>query len=231
MYFIAVLAAIPFTMSSAQAVEYPFSTDMRVTIEKGKEPVYSSSSNIVYPVLSYFEGNLLDGDQFSLQHTGGVEITYSEEPTGRYLINHVVTPMDDVNYAPDTMTAVRPVRVLLQGPIDLGHINFRPGSAVLSADAKVALNEMAMQMMASELTAAYMVGTTDRSGSESANLVLSRKRVDAAAAYLEKQLINLGVMNPAITTENMGEYLSTTRDGVSNLDDRKVTVLIYPNFS
>jgi len=71
-------------------------------------------------------------------------------------------------------------------------------------------------------------GRTDRAGGDSANLVLARKRADAAAAYLKKKLAGLGVMNPVIKTETMGEYLSTSRDGVVNLNDRKVSVLIYP---
>jgi hypothetical protein len=59
-------------------------------------------------------------------------------------------------------------------------------------------------------------------------LVLAGKRAEAAATYLKKKLSGLGVMNPVIKTETMGEYLSTSKDGVVNLNDRKVSVLIYP---
>jgi outer membrane protein OmpA-like peptidoglycan-associated protein len=119
----------------------------------------------------------------------------------------------------------------LQGPIDIGHLHFSSGSAALSNDAKIALNEIALQMMQSNLTAAYLVGTTDRVGSASSGMTLSLKRVNAAAAYLKSRLVIMGITNAVITTENMGEYLSNSKDGSANPEDRKVTVTIYPNFS
>ena len=224
------LLIIPIAIGPVKAVEYPFSTEMKVSIEKGTKPIYNSKSNVVYPVVSYFSGKLVDGGEFSLQHDDGKEIAYTFT-NGKYILYHTVRPNDIVNYAPDTMTATKPIRVLLQGPIDLGHINFASGSAVLSADAKAALGEMALQMMASNLTAAYLVGTSDRVGSASSGLVISRKRVDAAAKYLNSRLEGMGIYNASIRTENMGEYLSNSRDGSANPEDRKVTVLIYPNFS
>lgn len=218
-----------FSMSSVFAVDYPFPTGMQVTVERGDDPVYAEKSNVVYPVVNYFSGIFPDGNEsFSLQHDGGKEITYSESDDNRFLLNHKVMPSDSIYFAPDTMTVTKPIRVLLSGPIDLGSVAFNSGSAKLTPQAKVALQEMAMQMMGSGLTSAYMVGNTDRAGSINANLLLSRKRVDAAAAYLRTRLAVLGVANFSVKTENMGEYLSKTADGRSNASDRKVTVLIYP---
>lgn len=212
----------------AHAVEYPFISDMKVSIEKGDEPVYSVNSNVVYPVLSYFSALFPDGDSgFSLQHQEGTEVTYFAEGD-RFLIDHTIKPTESVFFGPDTSTATRPVRVMLEGPINLGHVHFASGSAKLSVEAKAALWTMATQIRDSGLTSAYLVGMTDRAGSDSANLALSQKRVDAAASYLESQLSKLGVLGAVITTENMGEYLSTSKDGVVNPYDRKVSVMIYP---
>ena len=79
-----------------------------------------------------------------------------------------------------------------------------------------------------DLVGAYLVGTTDRTGSESANVALSAKRAAATASYLKSQLVSLGVESPMITTEGMGEYLSTKKDGNSNPYDRKVSITVYP---
>jgi OOP family OmpA-OmpF porin len=150
------------------------------------------------------------------------------EDSKGFLLDHTVMPSDAIYFAPDTMTATKPIRVMLSGPIDLGSVAFSSGSAKLTSKAKVALQEMAMQMMGSGLTGAYLVGNTDRSGSITSNLALSRKRVDAAASYLRNRLAVLGVSDFSVKTENMGEYLSKTSDGKTNAADRKVTVLIYP---
>ena len=87
---------------------------------------------------------------------------------------------------------------------------------------------MAQEMADSNLTSAYLVGMTDRSGGSDANVALSARRAEAAAAYLEQKLEALGVKNAVIRTESMGEYLSAKADGTVNEFDRKVTVLIYP---
>lgn len=229
-FLLTLLLASPALIGPVKAVDYPFSTDMKVTIERGSTPIFNSGSNIVYPVVSYFSGKLVNVEDFSIQHDLGKEIAYTES-YGRYMLSHTVTPDDIVHFAPDTMSATKPIRVLLQGPINIGHVHFASGSSALTSDAKIALNEIALQMMSSNLTAAYLVGTTDRVGSEASGLTLSLKRVNVVSAYLKSRLANMGVTNASITTENMGEYLSTSKDGVANPEDRKVTVTIYPNFS
>ncbi|MEY3455315.1 MAG: hypothetical protein RLZZ92_435 [Actinomycetota bacterium] len=90
------------------------------------------------------------------------------------------------------------------------------------------LTEMAKQMYNSGLLGAYLVGMTDRAGSNDSNLALSLKRVNVASKYLSKKLANLGATGAVIKTENMGEYLASTKDGLVDPFDRKVSVLIYP---
>jgi outer membrane protein OmpA-like peptidoglycan-associated protein len=83
-------------------------------------------------------------------------------------------------------------------------------------------------MFNSGLLSAYLVGMTDSAGSEKANLALSAKRASAASKYLSKKLSQLGVFGAVITTESMGEYLSTTKNGVIDPYERKVSVMVYP---
>jgi outer membrane protein OmpA-like peptidoglycan-associated protein len=69
---------------------------------------------------------------------------------------------------------------------------------------------------------------TDRVGDDESNLMLSEKRVNNAAAYLEKKLEALGVTDAVITAEHMGEYMADQKNGTVNGFDRKVSVLIFP---
>ena len=216
----------------AIATQYPFPTGMQVSIEQGTTPVYSSKLNVVYPVVNRFSGTFPTGtppESFTLQHEDGTDISYTVDG-GNYYVDHTVTPYDRVYFSEDSSTAGVPIRIMTQGPFNIGYINFGSGSSVLTAEAKVAMDQIAYQMMQSELTSAYLVGMTDRAGSDSANLALSLKRVKAAASYLSNRLADIGVPDAVITTENMGEYLSTSKDGTSNPRDRKVSFLIFPTF-
>jgi outer membrane protein OmpA-like peptidoglycan-associated protein len=87
---------------------------------------------------------------------------------------------------------------------------------------------MAQQMMNSGLMGAYLVGMTDRSGSDAANLSLSLRRANSAAKYLNRKLTQLGAEGPKVTVENMGEYLSSAKAGIVDPYDRKVSVMVYP---
>ena len=214
----------------AIATQYPFPTGMQVSIERGTTPVYSSKLNVVYPIVNRFSGTFPTGtppESFTLQHEDGTDIAYSTEGES-IVVDHTVTPYDRVYFSEDSQTAGVPIRVMTQGPFNIGYINFGSGSSALSAEAKAAMDQIANQMMQSGLTSAYLVGMTDRAGSDSANLALSLKRVKAAATYLTNRLTDIGVPGAVITTENMGEYLSTSKDGTSNPQDRKVTFLIFP---
>lgn len=224
------LAAL-FTLTSAgvvNATEYSFPTGMTVTIEKDKAPVFKEGSNVVYSVVNYFTVLMPDGDQsFALRNEAGDELPVARDGD-RYFITADVPAGDVVYFGPDTQTVSTPVRVMMDGPINIGHVHFNSGSAKLSANAKKALGLIAKEMAASNLTSAYLVGSTDRAGSNDANLSLAEKRANAASAYLSKKLAALGIAKYVVTTETMGEYLSSKKDGTVNTYDRKVSVLIYP---
>jgi outer membrane protein OmpA-like peptidoglycan-associated protein len=146
----------------------------------------------------------------------------------RYRIQTPVALGDEFFFAPDPATTVQPIRLMLSGPITIGHVHFTPGSAKLTDAGRIVLSEVAHQMKMSGLMGAYLVGNTDRSGSADMNLALSEKRAAKAAKYLNRALNNLGVVGANVTYESMGEYLSDSRDGVVDEFDRKVSIMIHP---
>ena len=222
------VACSSLTLNGAQATEYSFPIGMSVSIERDALPTYSENSNIVYPVVNYFSVNMPNGDEnFALRNEDGQDLPVIKQGD-KYFINSHIALGENVYFGPDVQNVADPVRVIVDGPINVGHVHFKSSSSKLSSQAKRALSLIAEEMFNSNLTSAYLVGMTDRSGGESANLVLANKRAEAAASYLKKKLAGLGVMDPVITTESMGEYLSNSKDGVVNLKDRKVSVLIYP---
>lgn len=216
------------TMVASQATDYAFPTGMTVTIERDAVPIYKKGSTIVYPVVNYFTVKMPNGDQaFALRNEEGEDLPIIKLGD-RYFVNAHVPVGENVYFGPDPQNVADPVRVMIEGPINVGHVHFNSASTALRSEAKTALNLMAKEMADNNLTSAYLVGMTDRTGSEDANLILAAKRAKVAATYLKKRLAELGVTNPVITTEAMGEYLSDQRDGVTNTFDRKVSVLIYP---
>lgn len=224
----AVLLALPSLAMAASATEYPFPVNMQVTIEKGENPILKSASSVVYPIVNKFTVTMPNGDvPFVLEDENGDEVKMVKDGE-EYLLQSPVAVGDNIYFGSSLETAGKPVRVVLEGPINLGHIHFASGSYRLNEEAKYVLGEMAQQMVNAGLLGAYLVGMTDRSGSDAANLTLSMKRASAASAYLSKKLARLGAESPKITMENMGEYLSSTKDGVIDPYDRKVSVLVYP---
>jgi outer membrane protein OmpA-like peptidoglycan-associated protein len=214
--------------SSAQASDYPFPTEMKVTIERGKTPIYQSGSNIIYPIKSYFSAKWPDGEsEFVLTHPDGEELVTTAEGD-RYLLQKSVEVGEQVYFAENSEVSAKPIRVLLSGPIAIGHVHFKVGSAKLSADAKTILTQAAGQMSAANLTGAYLVGYTDRTGGVTANLALAKLRVERTASYLSSALKSVGILSPEIKTEFMGEYSARGADGTVNLLERRVTLLLYP---
>lgn len=214
--------------SIAHATDYPFPTGMTVTIEKGDVPSYDFGSNVVHQIVSYFNVNFPNGDQqFVLKDESGETLSVIKE-ADRYFVNTEVPIGEKIYFGPDEDNVADPVRVMIEGPINVGHIHFASGSSKLDTSAKDAISFIAQEMAGHDLTSAYLVGMTDRAGGEVANIALSFKRAKSAADFLKKELKSLGIMNPIITTEGMGEYLSTKRDGNSYLYDRKVSIMVYP---
>lgn len=227
--FVAVAALIStMSMVGAQATEYSFPTGMMVSIEKNELPSFKEGSNVVYSVVNYFTVTMPNGDEnFSLRTEAGDNLALIKQGD-RYFINSHIPLGESVYFGPDIQNVADPVRVMIEGPINLGHVHFVSGSSSLSAMAKKALRLMAKEMADSNLTSAYLVGMTDINGTDEANVLLSEKRASSAAAYLEKKLKSLGITDAMITTEGMGEYLADQNKSAAISFDRKVSVLIYP---
>jgi len=80
--------------------------------------------------------------------------------------NERISALDD--YEPQTVTAV----------------NFRTGSAVLSADSKTKLDEIATKAMNAKGYVLEVSGFADATGSIARNRALSQRRADAVITYL-----------------------------------------------
>jgi outer membrane protein OmpA-like peptidoglycan-associated protein len=166
-------------------------------------------------------------EEFSLRTEAGEALAVIKQGD-RYFINSHIPLGEHIYFGPNIQNVADPVRVMIDGPINVGHVHFASGSSTLSAAAKKALALMAKEMADSNLTSAYLVGMTDINGSDQANVLLSEKRASNAAVYLEKKLEALGVNDAVITMEGMGEYLADQKNGTVNGFDRKVSVLIFP---
>ena len=156
-----------------------------------------------------------DGEEFLLEVRDGVmyvggEIRYSEI----YIANW-----------PDANKYV-PVPVVLQGPMNIGHINFGNGSITLDSADRQILSAMADEIEHTGLKAVYMVGRADSTGGYESNLEISHKRVLAAKNYLQKHLADMGITDVKINIEYMGDLTAHSKQ---NAEDRRVDVTIYPN--
>jgi outer membrane protein OmpA-like peptidoglycan-associated protein len=224
----ACLVALSTLATTAMATEYPFPVNMQVTIERGDNPILKSNSSVVYPIVNKFTVTMPNGDvDFVLENEAGDEIKMVKDGS-EYLLQSSVAVGENIFFGPNLETAGKPIRVVLEGPITLGHVHFSTNSTRLNEEARYVLGEMAQQMMNSGLMGAYLVGMTDRSGSDAANLSLSLRRANSAAKYLNRKLTQLGAEGPKVTVENMGEYLSSAKAGIVDPYDRKVSVMVYP---
>jgi len=107
---------------------------------------------------------------------------------------------------------------------------FAANSAELSADAKTRLDDLVKAWDAhAQAHHVAVQGYTDDSGSESANVQLSRQRAEAVAHYLESK----GVPSARITTNALGSRNPARRDDtqVGRALNRRVEVAILPDAS
>ena len=154
------------------------------------------------------------GEEFLLEERDGItyvggEVKYSEV----YLANW-----------PETNKYV-PVPVVLQGPMDIGHINFGNGSVTLDSADRQILSAMADEIEHTGLKAVYMVGRADSAGNYESNLAISLKRVMAAKNYLKNHLAEMGITDVEFNIEYMGDLTAKEKP---DSEDRRVDVTIYP---
>lgn len=229
-YFLlsAVILALPTVALPAGAKDYSFPINMKVTIERGETPIMKSKSSVVFPIVNKFSVTMPNGYMdFVLETESGEEIRMVADGS-EYLLQTPIALGEEVFFGVDTQTVGKPIRVLVDGPITLGHVHFASSSSRLNEEAKFILDEMAQQMYSSGLFSATLVGMTDIAGDTISNLGLSLRRANMAAKYLKSALMELGVEDPNIVVENMGEYLSSVDKKSINPYDRKVFVTVYP---
>lgn len=82
---------------------------------------------------------------------------------------------------------------------DLNESGFATGSAVLTSKAKSDLDKLAQDLKQNPTWAATILGHTDNIGGDAVNKSLSKKRADAAKAYLVKK----GIKANRITTKGL----------------------------
>src|SRR5262249_7341907 len=125
--------------------------------------------------------------------------------------NERISALDD--YEPQTVTAV----------------NFRTGSAVLSADAKSKLDEIATKAMNAKGYVLEVSGYADSTGSINRNRQLSTRRADAVIRYLvENHNIPLRrIVTPFGYGESHAIADNTTREG--RAENRRVEIKLLVN--
>jgi OOP family OmpA-OmpF porin len=114
-------------------------------------------------------------------------------------------------------------------PQDMAAVNFRTGSAALSADAKMQLDEIATKALNVRGYVLEVAGFADSTGSVARNRALSQRRADAVISYLvENHSIPL---RRIITPYGYGELNpvaeNTTRDG--RAQNRRVEIKLLVN--
>lgn len=131
--------------------------------------------------------------------------------SGVNLTNERISALDD--YTPQSVLAV----------------NFRSGSAVLSADSKTKLDELATKAMNAKGYVLEVTGFTDAVGSVALNRALSQRRADAVIRYLvENHRIPLRrIITPYGFGETNPVAENNTRDG--RAQNRRVEVKLLVN--
>jgi len=148
-----------------------------------------------------------------------------EEKDGQHLIGGEVKYSEMYTAFWPEAGIYMPVPVILQGPMNIGHVNFASGSATLDSADRQLISAMADEIEHTGLKAVYLVGRTDSIGSTDGNLALSQKRVLAVKSYLVNHLKQMGITDVVVATENMGDLNASAK---ANAEDRRVDVLIYP---
>lgn len=177
-----------------------------------------------YPVMNVLDGSHTDpantlitnaaGEVFPVVNKDGVDYVEGN-------LNYKDTYFISSPGSPSSM----PIPLMLQGPMNIGHVNFASGSFAIDSNDKLILNAMANEIAKTGLKGIYMVGKADSVGSYEGNLLISEKRVNAAMQYLENKLNSIGVTDFSIRTEYMGDLVSKSK---ADPEDRRVEVMLYP---
>lgn len=214
---------------NALAFDWAVSPGLSINSTSSTTPTLRAGGGEFYPVMSYLSVNGdLDLNNLTLANSDGATMPI-DSTSGKNVISGEIKYTKEMTLSGAYNGFAVPIPIILEGPMNVGHINFDLGEVTLDANDKAILRAVAKEMMDTNLTAAYLVGRADHSGNEDLNFIISEKRVQAAKAYLKSYLTLLGVTNAWITTEYMGELTAKGSDTKPNAEDRRVDITIFPN--
>lgn len=98
---------------------------------------------------------------------------------------------------------------LVEQTVTLRSVNFETGSARLTPDARISLNEVARTLKLQQNLHVEIVGHTDDAGNDSFNLALSQQRAESVRQYL----IGKGVQPERLAAIGMGETSPVSANG------------------
>jgi outer membrane protein OmpA-like peptidoglycan-associated protein len=113
--------------------------------------------------------------------------------------------IDEVDACPESPVGmvVDGTGCLIEQTVTLRGVRFEPGSARLTADARLALDEVARTLKNQRSLAVEISGHTDSQGNDDFNLLLSQQRAES----VRQHLIGRGVAPERLTAVGMGETL------------------------
>ena len=172
-------------ISNATAFDWALSPGLQINSTTASTPSIKAGGGEFYPVMSYLKVyGELDLNNLTLSNEDGSTMAIETE-SGLNKITGEVKYTEDMTLSGAYNGFAVPIPVILQGPMNVGHINFGSGDVSLDANDKAILRAIAKEMKDTNLTAAYLVGRTDVVGSVDSNFSISEKRVLAAKAYLK----------------------------------------------
>lgn len=215
------------SLNTANAFDYSISPGLQINSVLAATPSLKAGGGEFYPVINYLKINGdLNLSNLELDHNG--EALAIDSSTSNPMISGKIKYTDHLTLTGGYNGFPVPIPVVLDGPMNVGHINFASGETNLDNNDKTILRAIAIEIRDTGLTGIYLVGRTDSVGSVDSNFTVSYKRVIAARNYLNSYLKEIGVVDSQIVVEYMGELNATGTDSKSYGDDRRVDITIYP---
>lgn len=222
------LALVAGGTMTAKAVDVVDLTAYGISSKVATAPTLTLGNGQFFPIVNRLTATgAADFANMVLVNGEGDQLTLTNED-GSYIVEGKATYKDKFQAIWSDSSKAIDVPFVLQGPMNIGHINFDSGSSALDSNDKLLLIAMAKEVVKTGLKGIYLVGKADPVGSYEGNMAISLKRVTAAQTFLENYLEKLGVTDATIITEYMGDLTATAPAGKANLEDRRVEVTIFP---
>ena len=108
-----------------------------------------------------------------------------------------------------------------------GDLSFDPGRADIKPNVRPVLNQFAQSLVQNPASVIQIVGHTDATGSDAANVQLSRERANATRDYL----VSRGVTSDRIATDGRGERepVASNDPEAGRARNRRVEIFVQQN--